>query len=236
MPDTLTPESLELKRRGRRRLIGAIAIALLLVVFLPMFFDSEPRRGGADEKEVVLTLPAKEGLPPLPAPVPVAAAASVPALPSRAETAVAATATTVTPPARVDAAPAAAKPDVKSAPPATVGKADGKAGQPAPREIKPATRSEIPSPAKAAAELKKEGFAVQLGAFSDPDHIKQLKTRMLEAKIPVYTEEIKVASGAALRVRAGPFKTRPVAEKALQKIKAAGIADGKVVPLKPETP
>src|SRR5438477_2589461 len=33
-----------LKRRGRRRLVGAVALVLLAVIFLPMVFDPEPRR------------------------------------------------------------------------------------------------------------------------------------------------------------------------------------------------
>ncbi len=33
-----------LKRRGRRRLVGAVALALLAVIVLPMVFDPEPRR------------------------------------------------------------------------------------------------------------------------------------------------------------------------------------------------
>ena len=33
-----------LKRRGRRRLVGAIALVLAAVIVLPMVFDSEPRR------------------------------------------------------------------------------------------------------------------------------------------------------------------------------------------------
>ena len=32
-----------LKRRGRRRLVGAIALVLAAVIVLPMVFDSEPR-------------------------------------------------------------------------------------------------------------------------------------------------------------------------------------------------
>src|SRR5690242_20352005 len=32
-----------LKRRGRRRLVGAIALVLLAVIVLPMVFDSEPK-------------------------------------------------------------------------------------------------------------------------------------------------------------------------------------------------
>ena len=33
-----------LKRRGRRRLVGAIALVLVAVIVLPMIFDSEPRQ------------------------------------------------------------------------------------------------------------------------------------------------------------------------------------------------
>src|SRR5712691_1931619 len=32
-----------LKRRGRRRLVGAVALVLLAVIVLPMVFDPEPR-------------------------------------------------------------------------------------------------------------------------------------------------------------------------------------------------
>lgn len=34
-----------LRRRGRRRLVGAIALVLLAVIVLPMVFDAEPRQG-----------------------------------------------------------------------------------------------------------------------------------------------------------------------------------------------
>jgi DedD protein len=36
-----------LKRRGRRRLVGAVAIVLAAVIVLPMVFDPEPRSGGS---------------------------------------------------------------------------------------------------------------------------------------------------------------------------------------------
>ncbi|HUQ73695.1 MAG TPA: SPOR domain-containing protein, partial [Burkholderiales bacterium] len=32
-----------LKRRGRRRLVGAVALVLLAVIVLPMVFDPEPK-------------------------------------------------------------------------------------------------------------------------------------------------------------------------------------------------
>jgi len=62
-----------LKRRGRRRLVGAVALVLLAVIVLPMVFDPEPRRTpppvsvripGEDDSTFTPKLPAR----PAPAP------------------------------------------------------------------------------------------------------------------------------------------------------------------------
>ena len=108
-------------------------------------------------------------------------------------------------------------------------------------EIKPAATQQatlIPKPEpkpSTATPAKKEGFAVQLGVFTDIDNLKQLKAKMATAKIPVYTEEVKSASGSATgaltRLRAGPHKTREQAEKTLLRAKKAGADEAKVVPL-----
>src|SRR6185503_12779814 len=76
-----TPEASEIRRRGRQRLIGAVAIALLLIVFVPMLLDSEPRSA---RQEPSLNIPPRDNAPPLPAPVaspaePKAAPATAPA-------------------------------------------------------------------------------------------------------------------------------------------------------------
>jgi len=62
-----SPDASEIRRRGRQRLIGAVAIALLLIVFVPMLLDSEPRKGRGGPR---LDIPSKENAPPLPAPTP----------------------------------------------------------------------------------------------------------------------------------------------------------------------
>ena len=56
-----------LKRRGRRRLVGAIALVLLAVILLPMVFDSEPRQGSVP---VDVRIPSEDTkfAPKLPAP------------------------------------------------------------------------------------------------------------------------------------------------------------------------
>ncbi|HEX4944360.1 MAG TPA: SPOR domain-containing protein [Usitatibacteraceae bacterium] len=57
-----TSEQAELRRKGRQRLIGAVAIALIAVVFVPMLLDPEPRR---ERVEPPLAIPPKDGVPPL---------------------------------------------------------------------------------------------------------------------------------------------------------------------------
>ena len=219
MIETLTPAALELKRRGRRRLIGGATIALLMVVFLPMIFDSEPKREGSDKKEIALAVPAKEGLPPLPPPAPAAPAPKAKAvLAEPAKTA--AVASDAAPPAKAEAKPrpASAKPEPRPAPPA-------------PSAPKPDASVQAVQQTQPVADAKnKEGFAVQLGAFSEPENLKQLQAKMAAAKIPVYTEELKTTSGTSTRLRAGPYKTREQADNVLVQVKKAG-AEGKVVTL-----
>lgn len=67
MATPASPEAIEIRRRGRQRLIGAIAIVVLLVVFVPMLLDSEPR---APRNEPSMQIPPKDKAPPLPAPSP----------------------------------------------------------------------------------------------------------------------------------------------------------------------
>ncbi|HTN94124.1 MAG TPA: SPOR domain-containing protein [Gallionella sp.] len=49
-----TEDELNLRRKARRRLIGAVALTLAVVVILPMVLDSEPKISG---KDIDLTIP-----------------------------------------------------------------------------------------------------------------------------------------------------------------------------------
>jgi DedD protein len=69
--DPMLPE----KKRARRRLVGAVALALAAAVGLPMLLDSEPRPLAGD---ISIKIPSKDKAPALPMPsAPVAAADSV---------------------------------------------------------------------------------------------------------------------------------------------------------------
>jgi DedD protein len=212
----ISATELELKRRGRRRLIGATALGLMAIVFLPMIFDREPKRSGPAMKaqDISVQVPSKEGQAALPAPsaAPVVVPATAPAVPA-----------------------GVAEASKEAAPPKTVNVGPVPAPAPAKEAVKdttrPAAKAEKPAKSVAAPAGDKTGFAVQLGVFSDADNANQVIAKMKEAGLAVYTESIPIKSGNATRVRVGPYATRDKADAALAQVKLAG-ADGRIVPLK----
>jgi DedD protein len=57
MARTISDEELQLKRRARRRLIGAVVLVTAIVVVLPMVLDSEPRQTTGPEVSVQIPSP-----------------------------------------------------------------------------------------------------------------------------------------------------------------------------------
>ena len=186
-------EASEIRRRGRQRLIGAIALVAILVVFVPMVLDSDPR---PQRPEPSLAIPSKSNAPALPPPT------KVPTAP--------ATDSAVTQPTPAPAPAAAATKPV----PAKVATAEPAAPVPA----KPAA-----APPKPAAPPKLEGFAVQVGAFRDEAKLAQVREKLAAAKVVHYTERLEVKSGPLTRLRAGPFPTREAAESALATLKRSAV-------------
>ncbi len=212
MPN-LSATELELKRRGRRRLIGAFTLGLLAIVFLPMLFDSEPKKSKAAMQEIAIQVPQKDGLKPLPAPV-------VPSPTPKVETTAEVPATTAPLPT-----PAAAAPATPTTAPATILPSKDSPKKPV---VEPKANS---TPAPATSPVAKQSFAVQIGAFKDAEKAQQIVALMKESKLPVFTESIQTGSGSVTRVRVGPFATKEKADSALVQVKLAG-SDGKIVPLK----
>jgi len=207
-----------LKRRGRRRLVGAIALVLAAVIVLPMVFDPEPRGSappvnvripGEDDTAFVPKVTAKKALE-KPKPAAQAGAKALEKSPEKAEEKVAEA------PAE-KAAPAV--PEVVAEKPApkieiVVKKA----------AVKPAP-APVPERAKAEAALAGEQFIVPAGAYVDPSGVID---RLKAAKIPFYTEPIATKAGTVTRVRAGPFASRDAADRVLQQLKDLGLKPGNV--------
>ena len=72
-------EASEIRRRGRRRLIGAVVLVAVLVVVIPMVLDSEPR---PSRSTPVAAIPPKDSVAPLPTPKPAPVAPAQPVAPA----------------------------------------------------------------------------------------------------------------------------------------------------------
>ncbi len=224
----------ELKRRGRRRLIGAATLGLLAIVILPMVFDSAPKSDPLHKKpvkqEIAIQIPPKEGLPPVTAP---AMPPSVPGIVATDLPSAPATSLTGKPGAAVEAGAKPAAADTKrlpqeSKPEVVVAPAEAAVATMAAKTV--AAEANVAPKTTTKPEPVKAGFVVQVGAFKDADNAKSILAQMKDAKLPVFTDTIAVKSGNVTRVRVGPFATKSKAESALAQVKLAG-ADGKVVPV-----
>lgn len=224
--DAPADEDSQLKRRARRRLIGAAALALFAAIVLPLVMDHQPpvplkdiqvRIPAPDETgtQRVVVRPAKPEAPVAPAVV-----APPPVSPEK---------TLVKPESGQDMKPEA-RPEPKQDP------------RPEPRsdmrpEPKPEPRIETkPEPRQEARPEQKpeqrpahtaEAWEVQLGAYQEPGRVKLLLGKLKELGVPTYTEKVDTPSGSRTRVRAGPFASQEEAEKARVRVKIVGV-DGPV--------
>lgn len=235
-----------LKKRARRRLVGAVVFASVVAVVLPMVMDHEPRQTvqdveihipGQDEKpsspKLVVPPPSEKPTPKIPEP----AAESRPAAP--AETAPAKPTAQVIEtnkdkPANKPQEKQADKPQQKAAdkPPAKPEKSPEKPVE------KPAAKDASAEAKRAAAILagqngaseaapapaKSGEYVIMIGAYSNEDNVRNLKAKLAEKNIKTYSEPLQTPGGTKTRVRAGPFASREAAEKALEKMKQIGVS------------
>ena len=219
--DTSPDADLQLKKRARRRLVGAVALALLAVIVLPMVMDREPRPASQDIQVRIPSqdatalaskvLPGKPAATPMPAPEPRPPAEPAP----KAEAAS---------PAPVIAAAGA----MSSTPPASTSAKTSEAPQPSAKVSEP-TPKPTPRPAADAKPATDSSgqWVVQLGAYKEAGNVKLLLGKLKGIGVPAYSEKFESPQGQRTRVRAGPFPSQEAAEKARTRIKIIGV-DGPV--------
>ena len=235
-----------LKKRARRRLVGAVFFASVVAIVLPLIMDNEPPRQvqdveiripGQDEKAFAPKFATAPVERPEPVPAPVVSA------PVRTEVAAEAPAK---PTARVisvdgEKAPAsgpekpvkaAEKPAEKVAEKAVDKPAEKPAAKPEKLVEKPVAKSDD---AKRAAAILAGGdnkpapkaggeYLVLIGAFSNEANVSNLKSKLGEQGIKTFSEALETPQGKKTRVRAGPFPSREAAEKALEKMQRIGVS------------
>jgi DedD protein len=186
-------EGYSMDRALLERMVGAVVLVLMFVVFVPALLDGRQEENGkqsvdnagrAATRTEVIILNAAETPPP-----------SVVESP----------------------APSADKPSEKikvtaKAKPKVTAKAKS-AAAPAP---KPTVVAEV------IRQAPREGFAVQLGSFSSRDNAMGFAARVSESDYPIFVMKAATNGGAVYRVCAGPRPTREGADKLAAKLAADG--------------
>jgi DedD protein len=253
-PDAPEPSVDELRRKARRRLVGAVVLALAAAVVLPLLLENEPKPLG---DEVSIQIPpidsgrfvnqlSPAGQPDGTKDKAGSAAGAPKALPGGAK---------AEPPAAAPSAPADASPPgaaassapAKAVPAQNTSGAEATPGaKPAPSDTKAALPETRTAPEGKATELPREArpdanaatgadaktdaakaagpFVVQVAAFSDGYGARSLVLKLKKGGFPGYTETVATAKGTMHRVRVGPYPSREVADAARARLKAAGYA------------
>jgi DedD protein len=227
--DNLSDLELIQKKRARRRLVGAIALVLLMIILLPFVLKdrnateqpsditiSLPNEKAADETDFdskvvpTETAPKVEAEPtplsvPVPAPVPLAKQAEAPIVIDDLadETKKDSSASNTAEPAKQAVTPSVTDP---TKPPVT-------------DDAKKADNKESVATDKA----KKGQFYVQVGVFSDEKNVRQLQAKLSDLGYKSQTEKIDTPKGKKIRLRTQVFGDRNDAAIALENIKDAGL-------------
>jgi DedD protein len=218
MAKQLTDEESNLRRKLRRRLIGASTLILTLVVVLPMVLDSEAKISGQDI-ELRIPAPDKVGefLPGVAsvtladAPVSeVMAVSAVEVVSAPAAAMAMAMSSVAVSSAAVVTEPVASLPIVKKteARPVEIKKAEVKKP-----EAKVADKPPV------VVEKSATSFVAQIGAYSNADTAQQQLTQLKDWHFKAYTEKV----GDKTRVRVGPYASREQAEQVCALLEKHGL-------------
>jgi DedD protein len=207
---------LNLRRKARRRLIGAVALTLAVVVVLPMVLESEPKPAG---KDIDLRIPSPNKVGEF---VPGTAVSETPETAPPDMSKVVTTAIPLTAP--VVAVPAPAQEAIKPAPVPQV--APSKAPEHQNPEAQKGIETQKPAETANPAETKgadnsgsAENYVAQVGAYSNQRAAKQELKKLKKWGFKAYIEK----SGDKVRVRVGPYTDRDKAEKVVRLLEKHGL-------------
>lgn len=187
----------------KQRLVGAVVLVALAVIFIPMLLPGGGELGGGIDGSNIPPEPDYRFSPPVSAPVAPPMAAS-PILPAD----------------EVIEQPAAAleKPKVADKPKAAI--------KPVPVKKTVASKKSPAVAAKPVAQKssKASGWVVQVGSFSSRKNAQALRDKLRKQGYATFVEPLKGKSGTTYRVRVGPNVSRKSSEQLRQKLaEVAGL-------------
>ncbi len=217
-PDLPNVQELNLKKRARRRLVGAIALVLLMVIILPRILQD--RAALAPQEAIKITMPeisSNQHVEVNAIPVAPKVDASITDESTKTEAPVAYEAknepkvekSLATSPANSVEAEASSKINAKKN--VVDNQKNAKAIESKVTETKTPQKSD-------------GNFTIQVGVYSDIANVKQLQTKLKQAGFASHTEKITTPKGEKIRLRAGSFASRQEAANALIKVQETGLS------------
>lgn len=206
-PDSQNEQELMLKKRARRRLVGAVALVLLMIVLLPQVLQDRALLAQQDPIKIVMQEPSTSTVVPAPADE------NVTALNEPA-------------PQEVIAADVAVSEPLPEVQPLPIKQAIVDTPAPSQSNTSPAKVPVIKAAEPIVANLPtqiKENFTVQVGVYSDAANVKRLQEQLKQAGFVTKTEKVKTEKGESIRLKAGSYPSRQDAAIALAKIKDLGL-------------
>lgn len=231
MNKNVSEEELLLRKRARRRLVGAIVLVVFSVIVLPIIFD-EPKQD-SEQHEITVNLPvtSKNNQADIANLQPKQESGEQEALNRTDPFADFKIDSKIKPQDTEETIEALGerkrtpipgiKPRIESKP-----ITETKNTVTATTTTNPINDSIISDSKLAVPEVPKE-FVVQLGAYSDQSKAKQQVENLIFNGFKAYTETLKTGNAEVTRVRIGSFPTRNAAENEVKKLKKAGF-DGVV--------
>ena len=220
MVDNISEEELLLRKRARRRLVGAIALVIAAIIILPMIFDEEPE---VLQHEIAIRLPSEA---PMSEPVPALLDHDELSTDDQFEEIVENEEMVGTSepfafesmaPSQLDADPVENLGQQNDVPVPAI--------KPE-KNIAAISAEPIHKDRTPVSSIKE--FVVQLGAFSDHSKARHQQQNLVSHGINAYTETLMTTNNKEMmRVRIGPFSTRSAAEQEVIKLRKLGL-DGVV--------
>jgi DedD protein len=195
-------QGLNFKKRARRRLVGAIALVLIMVVILPMMLEDREKTIQEDV-EIIMSQPSSD--------LEASAVLDTDSLGDVEEI-------TIEKPTIEDSSIT----DTVELP-----EVDTQITTPEPAK---SLQVEAKKPVQTSKEIATKsasantGYYVQIGVFSNPDNIEKLQRKLTDLGYRSMTEKISTDTGVKTRLRTESFDERNEAAIALQNIKDAGLA------------
>ena len=196
---------LQLKKRARRRLVGAIALVLLMIIVLPMVLHD--RSADQPRQEVTITIPSE---------VNNNAAKKVESASNHvAEQLV---------PKPLDNSTTIGNETQQTSILDTGTNQINSENKPIEKKAEDKTQADSANVVQSVVSATNTKFYVQIGVFSDADNVKKLQAKLSGLGYQTQTEKISTDKGEKIRLRTTTFKDRSEAAIALENIKSSGLA------------